>query len=332
MYKNSLSSLVKKLEYEEIVFNHITKKAPSYYQPFHLIISKNGKTKTRHIDSPGKKSALSLLQKRINDKLLLTEVSILPEPMVGSIKGKDLFKHIEPHINQPTVVCMDLQQCFPNISQQRIYDTWSKILGYDPELSKCLTKLTTIRGYLPQGPPTSPLLCNFALSMMADEISALCSANALAFTQYVDDICISGDDAVARRVISEIHKIVKSYGQNIKDVKTEIMDSRHQQRSMGVVLNKDAKLTNSYASSILEEIRAIKERGVITTGEKLHIVGQILYLQKYNKKNGLRIRTILNEALLSLSLIDKKMPKSGNVRRCFHGLKNRYNNSRCKYV
>lgn len=324
--------MILKLGYEEVIFTHILKKAPGYYQPFHLVTVKNGKNKTRHIDSPGKKSALSLLQMQVNSKLLIPESTLLPECMVGSIKGKDLFRHIEPHIDQPTVICMDLQHCFPNISQQRVYETWKGMLGYDPELARILTQLTTIRGYLPQGPATSPMLCNFALSKMASEISAVCEANGLAYTQYVDDICISGDDVLARAVIAEVHKIVKSYGQNIKDVKTQIMDSRHQQRSMGIVLNKNAKLTKDYAESIVAEISAIKERGFITTSEKLHIVGKILYLQKFNKKDGQRIRAILNEALLSLSQIDKKIPKSGNVRRCFHWLKNRFNNSRCQYV
>ena len=332
MYKNNLFSLLSKIEYEEAVFDHILSKVPTYYQPFHLVTVKNGKKKTRHIDSPGKKSALALLQKRINDKLLVSEIAQLPECMVGSVKGKDLFKHIEPHVGQPTVVCMDLQHCFPNISQQRIFNTWNKTLGYNSELAKKLTQLTSLRGYLAQGPPTSPLLCNFILSKMANEISAVCAANGLVYTQYVDDICISGDDVLARAIIGEVHKIVKSHGQDIKDVKTEIMDSRHQQRSMGVVLNKDARLIKNYADSIADEIHAIKDRGLITTGEKLHLVGKILYLQKFNKQDAYRMRNLLNEALIELSQIDKKVPKKGNVRRCFHGLKNRFNNSRCQYL
>jgi len=332
MYKSDPNSLLKKLGYEEVVFNHITKKASSYYRPFHLVIVKKGTRKVRHIDSPGKKSALSLLQKQINKKLLLAEAGQLPKSMVGSIKGKDLFKHIEPHVNQPTVVCMDLQHCFPNISQKRIFNTWHKTLGYTPELSKKLTQLTTIRGYLPQGPPTSPMLCNFALSGMATEIEKVCETNGLAYTQYVDDICISGDDVLARAVIAEIHKIVKSYGQNIKDVKTEIMDSRHQQRSMGIVLNKNAKLIEQYANSIVAEIRGFEERGLITTSEKVHIVGRLLYLQKFSKADAARIKGILNEALPNLSQIDKKTPKSGNMKRCFHALRNQSNNSRCKYL
>lgn len=332
MYKNDFSALLNKLDYEEILFNHIINKAPSYYRPFHLIVVKKGVKKVRHIDSPGKASALSALQKRINKKLLLTDIGQLPACMVGSIKGKDLFKHIEPHVDQPTVICMDLQHCFPNISQDRIFNTWHKTLGYTPELSKKLTQLTTIRGYLPQGPPTSPLLCNFALSRMAVEIEAVCAANGLVYTQYVDDICISGDDVLARAVISEVYKIVKSYGQNVKDVKTEIMDSRHQQRSMGVVLNTNPKLIEEYANSIVDEIRAFGGRGIITTDEKLRVVGRLFYLQRFNKADVTRIKAILNSTLLNLSQIDKKTPKTGNVGRCYHGLKNRFNKKRCKYL
>src|SRR5581483_5314168 len=140
MYKDDFSALAAKLGYEEDVLRHIAAKSYDYYEPFHLIITKNGKTKTRHIDNPGKKSALGQLQKKINKQLLLPEVSRLPSEMVGSIKGRNLFNHLLPHVNRPTVVCMDLSNCFPHISNRRLYNIWRRELGFSEELATLLNR------------------------------------------------------------------------------------------------------------------------------------------------------------------------------------------------
>lgn len=332
MYKDDFHALAAKLGYEDDMVTTISRTVPSYYHPFHLIVAKKEKIKIRHIDSPGKKSSLRALQKAINKKLLSPEINCLPASMVGSVKKKDLFAHLIPHIGQPTVVCMDLENCFPNISHKRLFNVWRDDLGYADDLAKILNRLTTYRGYLPQGPPTSPLLCNFALSKMAAEITALCEANNLTYTQYVDDICISGDDNVVRAVIGEVYKIANAHGQKINTKKTEIMDRKHQQRSAGVILNNEPKLLKDYGNSIVGEIRTFEATGLVSSGEKLHIMGKILYLQRFSKKDAERIKEIFNIALLSCMEVDQNLPKSGNVKRCFHHVKNRYNDSRCKYL
>ncbi len=332
MYKDVFSALATRLGYEEETLRYIINRTPDYYHPFHLITSKNNKQKTRHIDSPGKKSVFRQLQKKINIVLLQPEIGLLPVSMVGSVKKKQLFEHILPHINQPTVVCMDLENCFPSISQSHIFNVWHYDLGYSNDLSKVLKKLTTIRGYLPQGPPTSPLLCNFALSKMSSEIATLCNANDLTYTQYVDDICISGDDNIVRAVIGQIHKITSSYGHSIKDIKTEIMDQRHQQRSAGVILNQQPRLLKSYRDKIVSEVRVIQQRGIITSGEKLHIVGEILHLRRFSKADADRIGLIFNSCLQKLAELDQRLPKPGNVKPCYPYIKNRYSSNRCKYV
>ena len=205
--------------------------------------------------------------------------------MVGSVKKKQLFDHILPHVNQPTVVCTDLEKTVFRAFRINVYSMCG-----DTNLATPISWQRHLRNSLhfvenlPQGPPTSPRLCNFALGKMSAEIAIVCEANNLMYTQYVDDICISGDDNVARAVIGQIHKVATANGQRIKDIKTEIMDQRHRQRSAGAILNQQPRLLKSYGNKIVGQIRVIEQRGLVTSGEKLHIVGEILHLQVFLRR------------------------------------------------
>ena len=206
--------------------------------------------KTRHIDNPHKKFPLRALQNAINKKLLIPEISRLDQSLVGGIKKRSMLKHIEPHIGKKTIVCMDLSNCFPNISYKRIVEVW-KQLGYSPQIARILASATTFRGYLPQGAPTSSLLCNFAMNSMATELRELMEARAISFTQYIDDICFSGDDdKVVRAMMNEVYKVTPRYEQHINRKKNEIMDSKHQQKFMGVIVNTKTKVDDAMVKKL----------------------------------------------------------------------------------
>jgi hypothetical protein len=128
-----------------------------------ITTKKDGSVKVRHIDNPHKSLPLRGLQQAINKHLLKTEAAGLDVSLVGGIEKRSMLKHIEPHVGKKTVVCMDLSNCFPNISFERVAGTWGS-LGYSADIAQLLSEATTYRGYLPQGAITSTLLCNFTLS------------------------------------------------------------------------------------------------------------------------------------------------------------------------
>jgi len=66
MDSGSLSSLAKRLGYDEEKLIQIAHSSRLYFKPFHIItIKEDGTKKTRHIDNPSKKFPLRALQKKL---------------------------------------------------------------------------------------------------------------------------------------------------------------------------------------------------------------------------------------------------------------------------
>ena len=70
--------------------------------------------------------------------------------------------------------------------------------GYSTGVARLLTKLTTRKGLLPQGAPTSTVIANLVLARSVDEPTQMPAERAgTAFTRYVDDFSLSGDNPAA---------------------------------------------------------------------------------------------------------------------------------------
>lgn len=332
-YKDDIASLASKLNYGENEFMRVVAEAHKYYRPFHIVtIKKDGKKKVRHIDNPYKKLPLRSLQIAIKKELLNSQASMLDKALVGGIKKRSMMSHLEPHIGKSTVVCMDLSNCFPNISEKRVFEVWKDQLGYSAKLAELLTKATTYRGYLPQGAPTSSMLCNFALNPMAKEIRELLEPNDVSYTQYIDDICFSGDDQTVRRMVSEVHHITYSYDQKINRSKTEIMDTKHKQRSMGIVVNAKTKVDSVYVEKVIKRIMEEASTGYISSGMKISITGQILHIKKYDVKSGNHLEELFNKKISDVydGIMDRQL--NGEIKTCWQYRLDRTGRKKCRYL
>lgn len=253
----------------------------------------------------------------------------LDKALVGGIKGRKILNHVTPHLGKRTVVCMDLTNCFPNITEKRVKEVWIS-LGYSDELAEMLTRATTYRGYLPQGSPTSSLLCNFALNDMARELRLLLTRNGLSYTQYIDDICFSGDDKVARAMINEVYKITYRYNQKINRGKTEIWDSKHKQTVMGLVVNSRTRIDDAYINKLKGRIVYETDGGVISTGMKISLLGQIRYVETTNKEAAAYLSRLLS--LRVSDIYEGKLEKDrGKVQPCYQYVNDKTGRNKCSY-
>jgi hypothetical protein len=66
------------------------------------------------------------------------------------------------HARKEAVLALDIRNFFPNIRPERVTKVFER-LGYPGEAAKILTRLTTYKHQLPQGPPTSPAIANLCI-------------------------------------------------------------------------------------------------------------------------------------------------------------------------
>lgn len=223
----------------------------AHYKPF---LKKTGE-KSRIIDNP--RGLLKEVQKRINDRIL-TKIE-LPLFVIGGVKGKKPYEHPSLHVGKRVVVTLDIKDCFPSITNSQIYRAWNALAGCSHDVAHLVTKLTTHKGHLPLGAPTSSFLANLALSECMRRVKKLADEANLAMSQYIDDIAFSGDELPIGFINAVIGEFSKS-GYTIKRNKIEVMRAHERQVVTKKIVNRKVSLARQKREKVraaLHEINSI---------------------------------------------------------------------------
>jgi hypothetical protein len=139
----------------------------------------------REIAEPGPE--LKQLQYAIISRYFATEQ---PHPAAVAYRpGKSTADHVWAHAGAAVFVVADVQDFFPNTRADRIEGWWRE--RADDDTARLLTLLTTDRGGLPQGAPTSPALSNFVNRELDTVLAQRAALTGARYTRYCDDLCFS---------------------------------------------------------------------------------------------------------------------------------------------
>lgn len=230
----------------------IAEKADSYYAPF----PKNTGGKERIIDNPV--GLLKEIQNRIHERILSTIP--LPDFVIGGVRGKKPYEHPQRHINKPVVVTLDVKDCFPNITNRQVFDIWHRQLKCSPEVARLATRLTTSKGHLPLGAPTSNCLSNLALQpCLTDVIKIAATFGFLpdSIGQYIDDLAFSGP-TLPEGFIPLIVKEFSRHGFKINRNKIRIMRSNEPQVVTKKIVNKKVSIPKAKRNKVRAALHNLK--------------------------------------------------------------------------
>lgn len=267
--------------------NELAITAGRYYNSFDIWKGKrdDGSDKWRHIDNPA--DPLRKVQDTIYSKLLKPIAATLPDYLTGGMPKRSIKDNAYPHLNSAAVLGLDIENCFPSISNRKIFQVWRNSLNCSDEIARILTQLTTFQRRLPQGAPTSPILCNLALMPLADDINHYADKSGLRFTIYVDDVTVSGDSSTVRDSIRHIIPIVEKHGHKISIEKKVIMDRNEIQKTTGILINSKMTLPRSKLIEIRKEIARLGELGNRVRSYELNSIwGKIQFVKSIDKKTG----------------------------------------------
>jgi RNA-directed DNA polymerase len=208
------------------------------YRPF----TRHRRGVSRTIDCPI--DPLRAIQRRIY-KLLLRDYKF-QGCVHGGVPGRSIFTAVVPHARQLIVVTVDLKKFYPSIDQSAVYDVWRRQLGHGRDVAKLLTDLSSWRGCLPHGAPTSMALANLVMAPADLQIELQLSllGRGIKYTRWVDDIIVSGTLVDPQAVFDIVAHAVTPLGLKLhrKDKRRVMWRSHHRQLALGLDLNDGVKV------------------------------------------------------------------------------------------
>jgi RNA-directed DNA polymerase len=259
------------LGFSRIQLRDLSREAARHYRPFYKepkirpFARRPISNKKRLIDNP--KGMLKQVQRRINQRLL--KPLLLPEHLLGGVPGKCIRDNAYLHLGSPCIVTVDIKKFFPSITPLQIYRVWRLRLNCSPRIAALLTRLTTFRGYLPQGAPTSTLLANLVLSSADCGIKTACEAAGIRYSSWVDDLAFSG--LKAREIVPNVVNVLMQAGFRLSHQKIKVMGAGDRKTLNKLVLSKFVSVEKAYLSRIRAGIRNLRVGKVPSTEVAVYI-------------------------------------------------------------
>ncbi|WP_082669894.1 reverse transcriptase family protein [Sphingomonas sanguinis] len=134
-----------------------------------------------------------------------------PEYLFSPRKGRSQRDNAEHHAQQTQFLSLDIQQFYPSTTDEHIFRWAFHVAGLRSDVAGLFTKLVAIDRKMPFGSPVSPVLITHIHRAMFDEIFAICQANGLRMSLWVDDLTISGT-FVRGELVEQIRGIIRQRG------------------------------------------------------------------------------------------------------------------------
>jgi len=245
----------------------------------YTIRGKSGKK--RQIEEP--LPELMELQKSIN-KEINRLATLHPACMAKS--SSSIVDNAAVHEGSKFVLRVDIKACYRNIT----LDTIWKSLFYQPSelrsylaetLPYCLIPVEDKRQYiLPTGAPTSPVLCNIALTPIDHDIAEIATNNHMQYSRYIDDIHLSTkEDMPNYHIMQEIKQLLNSWDLRVNTDKSKWMSIEYQDK----IIITGVRISAKYKTPLefYRKIRAMINNSIMNgTGITQEVQGCLAYIQQ----------------------------------------------------
>lgn len=191
------------LEVEVDELLHVCAGAESWYTSYDEPKKSGG---VRTIYKPN--GRLKVVQHRILKHIL--DSFLWPEYLQGGVKGRSYKTNAQLHAGKVTLVHEDIQDFYPSVTASMVMSVWCDLCAFPTEIGERLTELTTYRGFLPQGAPTSTHLGNLVLFDVEPTLNDELTNLGFFYSRYVDDMIISAEWKMKHEELALVRQLVCS--------------------------------------------------------------------------------------------------------------------------
>lgn len=211
----------------------------------------------------------------------------------GFRSGHSILTNAKPHVGKNMVICCDLKDFFPSISQARVRGMFQE-LGYSFQVANIFSRLCTThlvgstRRVLPQGAPTSPAISNLVARKLDCRLSGLSKKLGFEYSRYADDCTFSGNKNLAEALLKNFRLITKDEDFQVNEEKVRIRRKGACQKVTGIVVNKGLSVPREERRKLRALLHNAKTSGLEaqnrtkTPNFSSHIRGRVEFIKMVN--------------------------------------------------
>ncbi len=208
----------------------LVEKSESLYTSIQLPKRSNPET-FREIDIPY--TDLKGVQRAIL-KRILNEIPV-SEYAYSYVKRRSIVEAAIKLCGKRAVLKLDIRDFFPSISNRRIFGLY-RSLGFNNKVAFILTRLTTYKGRLCQGSPTSPYLSNLITRRLDYQLEKAARSWSIGYLRYSDDLFFTKASNFNHGVFTRMaEEIVMNNGFRLNTEKTRFHPRGFPRRTLGLL-------------------------------------------------------------------------------------------------
>ncbi len=286
-------------------------------------LARTGAAPPRVVERP--KARLKAAQ-RIVLRELLDRIPAHPAAH-GFVPGRSAATHAALHAGRRVVLRVDLEDFFAQVSAGRIWATF-RAAGHPEAVAHTLTGLCTnvvparewaavprpatlaaitahhrlgrrlATPHLPQGAPTSPALANLVAHRLDRRLSGLARSLGATYSRYADDLVLSGDRELERRLPAAraaLVAIAADEGWVLHPGKSQLMPRAGRQRVCGLVVNVAPNVAREEQDRLRAVLHDAATHGPAHANRaglphfRAHLAGRVAWVASVNPRRGARL-------------------------------------------
>ncbi len=207
-----------------------------------------------------------------------------PHPAAhGFVAGRGIVTSAQNHVGARFVLNVDIEDFFPSIHRGRVFGLLiSSPYEFGEAAADALSTLCTLRGRLPQGAPTSPVISNMVSYRLDRNLATLAKRNNCFYTRYADDLTFSTRRAsfpptIAQKTTSgeiqvglSLTTTVEQNGFSLQPSKTRLQSAGDRQEVTGLVVNERVNVDRRYIRRVRAILHDWEKNGLTQASERFH--------------------------------------------------------------
>ena len=173
---------------------------------------------------------------------------------------RNILTNAQRHLGSSYMFNADLKDFFHQVTFEKVCTLLKKpVFNLMDDAVEIISKITTFKGRLPMGAPTSPVLSNFATIDLDKKLLELSQWANWTFTRYADDFTFSSPSPFSETDIAKIIQITASEGFEFNPKKFKTYAPQQQKIVTGLVLKENTvALPDEFLPQLLKELDRLK--------------------------------------------------------------------------